>query len=108
VLCQAILGPLHDCPTLILQSGADEAVPQTLRESGAVASLGQRVLQALQLGPAVHHPRQDGGATTTTPRALRVLEGAGHACAGHEAALVNEVRAWLAELLLPNDAARGA
>lgn len=119
VCMQAILGPLQDMPCLIIQSGADEAVPEALRQSGAVQELGQRMLQAVQLGPAQGRAGNDqlqegsGGADSQAAglpaggvdgssrsgdgacgeplQQLRVIEGAGHACAEHVDQLVETV-----------------
>lgn len=118
VYMQAILGPLQDMPCLIIQSGADEALPEALRQSGAVQELGQRMLQAMQLGPAQGRAGKDqlqeGGAAVGSQAAglpagggdgsgrtsggacseslqLRVIEGAGHACAEHVDPLVKTV-----------------
>ncbi|KAF6261958.1 hypothetical protein COO60DRAFT_1625154 [Scenedesmus sp. NREL 46B-D3] len=44
-----IIGPLQGLPCQIIQSAADEAVPQQLRDNGNMAQLGQRLIQAIQL-----------------------------------------------------------
>jgi hypothetical protein len=119
---QPILGPLHSTPLLILLSGADEAVPEPLRQSGAVDQLSQRMLAAMAAGTAQH----DTSAADTTAAAtaaaaaatageaggsrdrgegpvvqrVRVIEGAAHACAGHEREVVQHVCEMLQQLPL--------
>uniref|UniRef100_A0A383WQ17 AB hydrolase-1 domain-containing protein n=1 Tax=Tetradesmus obliquus TaxID=3088 RepID=A0A383WQ17_TETOB len=99
---QGIFGPLHGLPCCIIQSAADEAVPQELRDNGSMQQLGQRMLQAISLG-AESQPETAaaaaaaGGGAAVVPQ-LHVVEGTGHACAGHEAELVNIVCEFLRQL----------
>lgn len=114
---------MHTTSCLILQSGADESVPEVLRQSGAVQQLGQHMLEAVQLGcgsTAVAATAAEGGGAGGGASAsggsgeghaakerssggsvlheLRVIEGAGHACAGHEQQLVEAVCGFLSRL----------
>jgi hypothetical protein len=115
-LPQSILGRLHGLPCQIIQSGADEAVPQELRDNGSVQQLGQRMLEAISLGAeaasnssttgaaAVGSQHKDAAGSSTqsavAPQLLHVVEGAGHACGGHEDELVGLVCNFLQQLPL--------
>lgn len=63
--------------------------------------LGQRMLQAISLGaesqPETAAAAAAGGGAAVVPQ-LHVVEGTGHACAGHEAELVNIVCEFLQQL----------
>jgi hypothetical protein len=118
LLClpQSILGPLQALPCQIIQSAADEAVPQELRDNGSVQQLGQRMSEAISLGiqaasnsstnsaAAVGSQQQEAAGSSSqssvAPQLLHVVEGAGHACAGHEDELVGIVRDFLKQLPL--------
>ncbi|KAF8063709.1 SPAPB24D3.06c [Scenedesmus sp. PABB004] len=92
-----ILGPLRGLPCAIIQSGEDETVPPALRESGAAAALGRRMAEAIALGPPGAGPAEPG-----MPAArLFVVEGAGHACAGHEADVVAHISDFLEAIAPP-------
>jgi hypothetical protein len=102
-LLQGILGPLQSLPCMIIQSAADEAVPQELRDNGSMQQLGQRMLKAIRLGTASkpdaapEAAAAEGGSSAVVPQ-LRAVEGAGHACAGHEDELVGIVCEFLQQL----------
>lgn len=131
---QDILGPLQGLPTLLIQSGADEAVPQELRDNGSMLAAGQRMRQAILQGPNRHDSSATenlleaaspgaGVATSIGPPGsaaavglevtsseqqwseedrklvqLHVVEGAGHACKGHEQQLAQLVSDFLQQL----------
>eukprot|EP00879_Flechtneria_rotunda_P009118 GHRR01009546.1.p1 GENE.GHRR01009546.1~~GHRR01009546.1.p1 ORF type:complete len:358 (+),score=102.20 GHRR01009546.1:188-1261(+) len=140
---QAILGPLQGLPCLIIQSGADEAVPEHFRNNSSIGRLGRAIVQAITLGPPgsmehdnaqsgqlqQQHNTQErsmnssGGAShrgpmesktaaqtsntalaanvsATVEPCLHVIEGAGHACTGHENELVSTVCKFLRQLPL--------
>lgn len=131
LLCvlQAIVGPLHTLPLLMLVSESDEAVPEGLRQSGAVAQLMERMLLAVQDGSSARHSAAaaaaaDGcpplaaaatglqgdsscsseGVGIQRPRPLQKwvgIAGAGHACKGHEEAVVKQVCSFLQQLTVP-------
>eukprot|EP00878_Enallax_costatus_P007375 GHUV01007724.1.p1 GENE.GHUV01007724.1~~GHUV01007724.1.p1 ORF type:complete len:336 (+),score=52.69 GHUV01007724.1:260-1267(+) len=120
-----ILGPLQGLPTLIIQSGEDESVPESLRSIGSITSLGQRMVQAIEAGPksvqarvstkavdgqlvVPHSAERDVGQADGVQAQhrrnmencvqLRVVEGAGHACKGYEAQLVDLVCEFLPQV----------
>lgn len=100
-----ILGPLQDTPCCIIQSGADEAVPQALRDSGSMQQLGRRMVQAISLGTesqpnVVKAEAEQANFGTVVELQLRTIEGAGHACAGKEDELVEGVCEFLQKLPL--------
>jgi hypothetical protein len=112
-LLQNILGPLHGLPCQIIQSAADEAVPQALRDNGSVQQLGQRMVEAITLGSKGASSSAAGGdggrsqpeaATSSSGSVvvpqLHVVSGAGHACAGHGDELVSIVCDFLRQLPL--------
>jgi hypothetical protein len=113
-LLQSILGPLQGLPCQIIQSAADEAVPQQLRDHGSIQQLGHRMLQAINLGAEAARGSSAAGADAGESQAraaaggssqsgvvepqLQVVEGAGHDCAGHEDELVGMVCEFLQHL----------
>ena len=75
---QGLLGHMAGLPTLVLASLADEAVPAHVDIAGLAGRLVAAMGASAQLG---------------------LLPGAGHAAVGHEAELVEQVLAFVQQLL---------
>lgn len=97
---------MNGLPTLILQSAADESIPEELKASGCIAQLGQRMVQAIKSGPHADSSDADagkaasvkGGQSVQAKVQLHVIEGANHACKGHEERLVEVVGNFLEQV----------